>query len=430
MPNPASEGCVTFFRCYNYHPVLLRCGPGQQFHFGKRQCMNGRDVNCTGQLQKYVDERPSPFNFQNKKTRENFLSHIMYSGTLPEFYGNIRNSSPRDHADQLPKQAVVSHEHVLADGQVITHTHPVNLTYSMKNGKIDAHVLPHTHAPTSKLRNDRNGEKVIPKDLPVSVPKQASVSHQHVLPNGRVMTHTHSVPLTYTVKGGNVVAQVLPHVHAGPSNMKTGSNGTHVLPGTIPVSAPNRRSLTHKHLLPNGTVITHAHSVPLTYAMRNGKVVAHVLPHTRERNVVEQDYTVSTPSQKRVTHQHRLANGTVITHTHSVPLAYTIKNGKVRARVQTHTHALPTLPRGLYSSVTPATTYYKPYGLTYLSYPNVLAVPQSATRRGGGWGQGGIRGRGINAAPSLYPYRVPANPLPRLIDNIDINSNDYRRRLG
>ncbi|KAK3759123.1 hypothetical protein RRG08_040677 [Elysia crispata] len=46
FPNPASEGCTTFFRCANNQATMLRCPAMQTFDFLFRSCRRGTQLQC------------------------------------------------------------------------------------------------------------------------------------------------------------------------------------------------------------------------------------------------------------------------------------------------------------------------------------------------------------------------------------------------
>uniref|UniRef100_A0A2C9LPY5 Chitin-binding type-2 domain-containing protein n=1 Tax=Biomphalaria glabrata TaxID=6526 RepID=A0A2C9LPY5_BIOGL len=53
IPNPASETCTAFFRCYRNRQYSLRCPLGQAFDFDKSRCRPDREIDCPLQLQRF-----------------------------------------------------------------------------------------------------------------------------------------------------------------------------------------------------------------------------------------------------------------------------------------------------------------------------------------------------------------------------------------
>ncbi|GFR94349.1 hypothetical protein ElyMa_006247900 [Elysia marginata] len=54
FPNPASEGCTTFFRCANNQATMLRCPDMQIFDFLFRSCRSGTQLHCERQLEVFA----------------------------------------------------------------------------------------------------------------------------------------------------------------------------------------------------------------------------------------------------------------------------------------------------------------------------------------------------------------------------------------
>ncbi|CAG5131502.1 unnamed protein product [Candidula unifasciata] len=53
VPNPSSDTCTAFFRCYNNRQFSLRCPLGQAFHYDRARCRPENEVDCPLQLQRY-----------------------------------------------------------------------------------------------------------------------------------------------------------------------------------------------------------------------------------------------------------------------------------------------------------------------------------------------------------------------------------------
>ncbi|BFZ23350.1 hypothetical protein BsWGS_26389 [Bradybaena similaris] len=53
IPDPASDSCVAFFRCYSNRQFSIRCPLGQAFHFDRARCRPESEVDCPLQLQRF-----------------------------------------------------------------------------------------------------------------------------------------------------------------------------------------------------------------------------------------------------------------------------------------------------------------------------------------------------------------------------------------
>ncbi|XP_059160464.1 uncharacterized protein LOC131944033 [Physella acuta] len=53
IPNPASDSCTSFFRCYRNRQYSLRCPLGQAFDFDRSRCRADNEVDCPLQLQRF-----------------------------------------------------------------------------------------------------------------------------------------------------------------------------------------------------------------------------------------------------------------------------------------------------------------------------------------------------------------------------------------
>ncbi|GFS05155.1 hypothetical protein ElyMa_006514200 [Elysia marginata] len=112
MPDPSSDSCQSFFRCFNGNQYSLRCPLGQVFDFDRSRCRLTNSVNCELQLQRFQAPAVPGYMWPNQRSPQEGEVEIRVVHVGPDAVSNTQGQNPPRQArpgtlpqPQLPRQA-------------------------------------------------------------------------------------------------------------------------------------------------------------------------------------------------------------------------------------------------------------------------------------------------------------------------------------
>ncbi|KAK3757590.1 hypothetical protein RRG08_017377 [Elysia crispata] len=102
LPDPSSDSCQAFFRCFNGHQYSLRCPLGQVFDFDRSRCRLTNSVNCQLQLQRFQAPAVPGYMWPNQRSPQEGQVEIRVVHVGPDTAGNLpgQNSPSLESSNQ------------------------------------------------------------------------------------------------------------------------------------------------------------------------------------------------------------------------------------------------------------------------------------------------------------------------------------------